>query len=99
MSTTTLTTTQVYRVYIKVTAEAIWTAITDPDLTDRYGYTGRAIYELRPGGRYWVNPGVEFKAEALLVSGTREEYGAGGGHAWVLNDLKTLLETGTAFPN
>lgn len=166
-----LTTTQVYRVYIKATAEAIWTAITDPDWTDRYGYTGRANYELRPGGRYWVNAGAEFRAEAerrgtiladviidgevieadpprklvttfrmlmdeqmaaegfsrityeikeipggvcsltvihelentptlaRLVSGSQEEYGAGGGHAWVLSDLKSLLETGKSFAN
>ena len=40
MTTETITTTQVYRVYIKATADAIWTAITDPVWTSRYGYTG-----------------------------------------------------------
>jgi uncharacterized protein YndB with AHSA1/START domain len=34
---------------------------------------------------------------AAILSGSLEDYGAGGGHAWVLSDLKTLLETGTAF--
>ena len=34
----TLTTTQVYRVYIKATPEAIWDAITKPEWTERYGY-------------------------------------------------------------
>jgi hypothetical protein len=34
---------------------------------------------------------------AALVSGSLEDMGAGGGHAWVLSDLKTLLETGTPF--
>ena len=168
-TTQTSTTTQVYRVYIKATAQAIWQAITDPDWTDRYGYTGRVSYELRPGGRYEVTPGEEFRAAAAaqgndlpdviidgevleadpphrlittfrmmmdpdiasegttritheikelpggicsltlthelegapklaaLVSGSLEEFGAGGGHAWVLSDLKTLLETGRAF--
>jgi uncharacterized protein YndB with AHSA1/START domain len=31
---------------------------------------------------------------AGLVSGALESEGAGGGHAWVLSDLKSLLETG-----
>jgi hypothetical protein len=36
MTTTTQTsTTQVYRVYIKATAEAIWEAITKPEWTER----------------------------------------------------------------
>ena len=45
-------TTQVYRVYIKATPQAIWDAITDPDWTERYGYGGRAEFDLRPGGAY-----------------------------------------------
>jgi uncharacterized protein YndB with AHSA1/START domain len=47
-----LPTTQVYRVYIKATPEAIWDAITKPEWTQRYGYGGRGEYELRPGGAY-----------------------------------------------
>jgi uncharacterized protein YndB with AHSA1/START domain len=34
---------------------------------------------------------------AAMTSGSQEEYGAGGGWAWVLSDLKTLLETGDAL--
>jgi hypothetical protein len=34
---------------------------------------------------------------ALILGGTLEDQGAGGGHAWVLSDLKTLLETGQSF--
>src|SRR6476661_6531062 len=45
-------TTQVHRIYIKATPEAIWTAITDPEWTQKYGYGGRGEYELRPGGTY-----------------------------------------------
>jgi uncharacterized protein YndB with AHSA1/START domain len=54
MSTTTRTslTTQVYRVYIKAPAQAIWDAITDPEWTTRYGPGGVVEYDLRPGGRY-----------------------------------------------
>jgi uncharacterized protein YndB with AHSA1/START domain len=56
MTTTTETavTTQVYRVYIKATPQAVWDAITDPAWTERYGYGGRAEFEpeLRPGATY-----------------------------------------------
>jgi len=45
-------TTQVYRLYIKATPQAIWDAITKPEWTERYGYGGRAEYDLRPGGTY-----------------------------------------------
>jgi uncharacterized protein YndB with AHSA1/START domain len=37
-------TTQVHRIYIKATPEAIWTAITDPSWTEKYGYGGRGEY-------------------------------------------------------
>ena len=46
--------TQVYRVYIKATPEAIWEAITSPEWTQKYGYGGRAEYEpgVKPGATY-----------------------------------------------
>jgi len=50
-ATETNVTTQVYRVYIKATPEAIWDAITQPEWTEKYGYGGRAEFDLRPGGR------------------------------------------------
>jgi uncharacterized protein YndB with AHSA1/START domain len=165
----TSTITQVYRVYIRATPEAIWDAITKPEWTERYGYTGLVDYDLRPGGSYKVRPTEPFKAASLeqgyqipdviidgevleadpprklvttfrmlmdpeiatepftrvtheitegpngvcsltltheldgapklaaLVSGQLWGEGAGGGHAWVLSDLKTLLETGRSF--
>jgi uncharacterized protein YndB with AHSA1/START domain len=53
--TNTSLTTQVYRVYIKATPEAIWEAITKPEWTERYGYGGRIEVDLRPGGAYrWL---------------------------------------------
>ena len=166
MTTTETTTTQVYRVYIKARPEAIWDAITKPEWTKRYGYTGLVDYDLRPGGHYKVRPTPEFRAGAeaqgnqlpeviiegevleahsprklvttfhmlmdpqtaaepatritheikdigngvcsltlthelegapvlaAIISGAYEDEGAGGGHAWVLSDLKSLLETG-----
>jgi uncharacterized protein YndB with AHSA1/START domain len=171
MTTASTTTSQVYRVYIKATAGAIWQAITDPEWTNRYGYTGFTHYDLRPGGAMRVVPNAEFKAAAeaqgypcpdvvvdgevieadpprklvttwrmlmdptvagegftrityeikpvsdsacsltliheldgapstaALVSGQLEDRGegGGGGHAWVLSDLKSLLETGSTL--
>lgn len=166
---TDTTTTKVYRVYIKAGAQAIWDAITQPEWTARYGYTGYAHYELRPGGSYQVRPTEAFAATsrargnelpeiiiegevleadpphklvttfhmlmdpqiaaepftritheikefengvcsltlthdltgsphlAAIVTGQYEDHGAGGGHAWVLSDLKSLLETGKSF--
>src|SRR5262249_22298811 len=67
MTTTTATeiaTTQVYRVYIKATPQAIWDAITKPEWTERYGYTGLVEYDLRPGGAYRVRPSAPFRAAA-----------------------------------
>jgi uncharacterized protein YndB with AHSA1/START domain len=49
---TAIGTTQVYRVYIKTTPQAIWDAITKPEWTERYGYGVRSDFDLRPGGMY-----------------------------------------------
>jgi uncharacterized protein YndB with AHSA1/START domain len=65
-------TTQVYRVYIKASPEAIWDAITNPEWTQRYGYGGRGEYELRPGGAYrgYSNEGMRAHgAPELAVDG------------------------------
>jgi uncharacterized protein YndB with AHSA1/START domain len=162
-ATQTETTTQVYRVYIKATPEAIWDAITKPEWTEKFGYGGRAEYDLRPGGVYrgWSSeemraggaPDVAVDGEvievdpprrlvqtwrmcmdeemvaegftrltyeidpmptgatrvtivhelegaprlAALLSGRYEAEGAGGGWAFVLSDLKSLLETGESI--
>ncbi|HEV3311648.1 MAG TPA: SRPBCC family protein [Chloroflexota bacterium] len=56
--------TQVYRVYIKATPQAIWDAITDPNWTERYGYGGRAEFDLRPGGRY-----IHYTSQAMRSMG------------------------------
>jgi uncharacterized protein YndB with AHSA1/START domain len=62
--TETNLTVQVYRVYIKATPERIWSAITDPDWTQRYGYGGRAEYDLRAGGAYRA-----FASDAMKKAG------------------------------
>jgi uncharacterized protein YndB with AHSA1/START domain len=62
MNTITQTaTTQVYRVHIRATAQAVWDAITNPDWTERYGYATRWDFDLRPGGahRAYSNEGMK----------------------------------------
>ena len=49
---TTIETVQMYRVYIRATAEAIWEAITKPEWTVQYGYAPLLEYDLRPGGAF-----------------------------------------------
>ncbi|MFD9963697.1 SRPBCC domain-containing protein [Amycolatopsis sp. NPDC058986] len=56
-----MTDTQVYRVYIRATPQAIWDAITKPEWTAKYGYTGLADYDLKPGGKFAVHPTEELK--------------------------------------
>ena len=54
-------TTQIYRVYIRATPEAIWDAITRPEWSARYGFGGFVSYDLRKGGEYTVRPSPEFR--------------------------------------
>jgi uncharacterized protein YndB with AHSA1/START domain len=68
--TEAMVTTQVHRVYIKATPEAIWDAITKPEWTVRYGYGAPVEYDLRPGGRYRA-----FSTEAMKAA--RGEMGGG----------------------
>ncbi|WP_305789096.1 SRPBCC domain-containing protein [Symbioplanes lichenis] len=164
-------TTQVFRVWIRSTPEKIWTAITDPEWTVKYGYAAPAHFELKPGGSYqsvptqemrdfakennWPMPDVIVDGEVIeadpprllkqtwrmlmdpstaaepfttltylieelksqpgvcrltltheltgapatstMVAGSPLDEAGGGGWAWVLSDLKSLLETGTAM--
>jgi uncharacterized protein YndB with AHSA1/START domain/DNA-binding transcriptional ArsR family regulator len=160
--TMTTATTQVFRVHIKASPEAIWEAITSPEWTVRYGYRAPSEYDLRPGGvfRSLANEGMKalgmadvvvegevlevdpprrlvqtwrmlfepaqaaepltkitWEIEPLggdvsrltvihdvegapihasLISGERLD-GGGGGWPYILSDLKSLLETGTAL--
>jgi uncharacterized protein YndB with AHSA1/START domain len=58
--------TQVYRVYIKATPQAIWDAITKPEWTEKYGYGGLAEYDLQPGG------GARAHADAAMLAASAE---------------------------
>jgi uncharacterized protein YndB with AHSA1/START domain len=59
------TTTQVYRIVIKASAQAIWNSITKPEWTERYGYGGRVQYDLKAGGRYCHKASAEMRSAGL----------------------------------
>jgi uncharacterized protein YndB with AHSA1/START domain len=56
------TITQVYRVYIKASTQAVWDGITDPKWNDKYGYQAVSEYDLRAGGAYRVLASEEMKS-------------------------------------
>ena len=63
--TETAVTTQVYRVYIKATPQAIWDAITKPEWNVRFGYPGRLEYDLHPGGTFRAIAGAKEQAMGM----------------------------------
>jgi uncharacterized protein YndB with AHSA1/START domain len=71
-TTQTSVTTQVHRIWIKATPQAVWDAITDPGWNRRYGYGVPSEYELRPGGAFRVIPNaemMEFGAPNPMIEG------------------------------
>lgn len=54
-------TTQVHRIYIHATPQAIWDAITKPEWSERYGYATPVEYELRPGGKFRAHANAGMK--------------------------------------
>ena len=53
--------TQIHRIYINATPEAIWDAITKPEWSERYGYAVPVEYDLKPGGKFhaYANAGMK----------------------------------------
>ena len=81
MSTQIATSTQVYQVYIRATAEQIWEAITTPEFTARYFYGARITVTpdrrqaLSPDGAVWGDEAVDqFDPPHRLVHGWRSMY-------------------------
>jgi uncharacterized protein YndB with AHSA1/START domain len=60
-------TTQVFRVFIKASPQAIWDAITRSEWIEQYGYGGTAEFDLRPGGAYRA-----LASEAMKAYGSPE---------------------------
>ena len=86
---TAIGTTQVYRVYIKTTPQAIWDAITKPEWTERYGYCGRVDFDLRPQPRKKKPSSLDALSESLFS----------GGHLDTILQEPQLFARFTAFLN
>ncbi len=56
---------QINRIYIRATPQAIWDAITQPDWTEKYGYGGRASFDLRPGGAFKIIASPEMQQAGM----------------------------------
>src|SRR6185295_11812484 len=74
-----------------------WRMLMDPEMAAE-GFS-RLTYDIKEldGGYCSLTVTHELEGQprlALVVSGSQEEFGAGGGHPWILSDLKSLLETG-----
>lgn len=73
-----------------------WRMLMDPSMAEE-GFT-KITYEIKQLDGFCsltLTHDLEGAPKvASLVAGQQEEFGAGGGHAWVLSDLKSLLETG-----
>lgn len=88
-------TVKVFRIHIRATPEAIWTAITDPAWNARFT---RVTYEITDEGNgvcaLTLSHDVTGAPKVTsLVAGDFPEFG--GGWAQTFSDLKTLLETGS----
>jgi uncharacterized protein YndB with AHSA1/START domain len=76
-----------------------WRMLMDPEMAAE-GFT-RLTYEIKPtdyGTKLTVVHELESAPKlAAIVAGESEETGAGGGWAYVLSDLKSVLETGKSL--
>jgi uncharacterized protein YndB with AHSA1/START domain len=72
----TTQTTQVYRVFIKATAEQVWEAITKPEFTADYYFGSRIESTLEPGSpvRYHSgsNDGIDIEGEVIEAEPPRK---------------------------
>ncbi|MBF4769463.1 SRPBCC domain-containing protein [Nocardioides agariphilus] len=81
MTTTETQTTQIYRIAIEATPEAIWEAITTSEFTQRFFFgarhtvTAERYLSLSPEGEVWADePVEEFDPPRRLVHGWHSEY-------------------------
>jgi uncharacterized protein YndB with AHSA1/START domain len=67
MASTGTKTTQVFRVYIKATPQAVWDAITKREWTERYGYGGGPDHDLDRTGPYRLLTSEKMKADSIAM--------------------------------
>lgn len=58
-------TTQVFEIYINASAQAVWTAITDPEWNAKYGYRAPLHFDLRAGGAFSAHSNQQMRAMGL----------------------------------
>ena len=66
MTTASVTTTQVYQLFIKATPEQVWDAITKSEFTTRYFYASRV--EMENGRRRAYGPNGELWGDSVKVT-------------------------------
>jgi uncharacterized protein YndB with AHSA1/START domain len=71
-------TTQVFRVYIKATPQAVWDAITKREWTERYGYGGGPEHDLNRTGPYRLLTSEKMKADSIAMGYTPPEVAVDG---------------------
>jgi uncharacterized protein YndB with AHSA1/START domain len=67
MASTGTKTTQVFRVYIKASPQAVWDAITKREWTERYGYGGGPDHDLNRTGPYRLLTSEKMKADSIAM--------------------------------
>ena len=60
-------TTQVFRVYIKASPQAVWDAITKREWTERYGYGGGPEHDLDKTGPYRLLTSEKMKTASIAM--------------------------------
>jgi uncharacterized protein YndB with AHSA1/START domain len=65
MTTATVTTTQVYQLFIKATPEQVWDAITKPEFTTKYFFASRV--EMADGRRLAYGPNGELWGDSAII--------------------------------
>jgi hypothetical protein len=84
--------TQLYRIVINASAQAIWDAITLPEWTEKdASQSGVCTVTM-------IHDVAGAPMVAGMVPGGSDPSKGGGGWPWVLSDLKSLLETGKRMP-
>jgi uncharacterized protein YndB with AHSA1/START domain/DNA-binding transcriptional ArsR family regulator len=64
----------VFQVYIRTTPEALWQAISDPEVTQRYFHGSRVETDFRPGARigYWLDDELIVEGKVLAADPPRK---------------------------
>jgi hypothetical protein len=93
----------VYQIYIAATPEQVWSAITASEWTRRYFHTTEFVEQPRQGRPYRTvgadgGPAIDRLVHGNLENSPLTWENVKDGWVWILNSMKTLLETGQPLP-